>query len=89
MTDVRVANVFDLFQTKKMKEKKEKKLSESSKATKICIPTLQIFFPVQIRAARWFIFRPKIPIWVYFGGSCRGRVWHILLSFGKFSGHLV
>jgi hypothetical protein len=23
--------------------------------------------------ARWNIFKPKIPIWVNFGGSCNGR----------------
>jgi hypothetical protein len=25
------------------------------------------------RAARWFVFKPKIQIWVNFGGSCNGR----------------
>jgi hypothetical protein len=27
---------------------------------------------------RWYIFKPKIPIWVNFGGSCDGRCWYIL-----------
>jgi hypothetical protein len=25
------------------------------------------------RVARWFVFKPKIQIWVNFGGSCKGR----------------
>jgi hypothetical protein len=25
------------------------------------------------RIARWFVFKPKIQIWVNFGGSCNGR----------------
>jgi hypothetical protein len=28
--------------------------------------------------ARWFIFKPKIPIWVNFGGSLNGRCWYIM-----------
>jgi hypothetical protein len=52
---------------------------------------------VTIRAARWFIFRPKIAIWVHFGGSCNGRCWCILWTFvipilrpfDLFYGHLV
>jgi hypothetical protein len=39
--------------------------------------------------ARWYIFKPKIPIWVNFGGPCVGRCWYILLTFGQFSRHLV
>jgi hypothetical protein len=27
------------------------------------------------RVARWFVFKPKIPIWVNFGGSCNGSCW--------------
>jgi hypothetical protein len=38
------------------------------------------------RVARWYIFRPKIPIWVIFGGSCNGRCWYILWTFGLFCG---
>jgi hypothetical protein len=34
------------------------------------------------RVARWLIFKPKIPIWVNFGGSCIRRCWHILWPFG-------
>jgi hypothetical protein len=41
------------------------------------------------RVARWYIFIPKIPIWVYFGGPWIGKCWHILLPFGIFYGHLV
>jgi hypothetical protein len=31
-----------------------------------------------------FIFRPKIAIWVNFGGSCNGRCWYILWKFCPF-----
>jgi hypothetical protein len=43
---------------------------------------------VCIRVARWFIFKPKIPFWVNFGGSCNWRCWYILYTFGPFPGHL-
>jgi hypothetical protein len=36
--------------------------------------------------ARWFIFKPKIPVWVNFGGCCDGRFWYILWPFGIFYG---
>jgi hypothetical protein len=36
------------------------------------------FFPTAIRVARWFVFKPKIPIWVNFGASCNGKSWYIL-----------
>jgi hypothetical protein len=42
-----------------------------------------------VRVARWYIFKPKIPIWVNFGGSCNGRCWYILWPFGLSYGHLV
>jgi hypothetical protein len=28
---------------------------------------------LSLRVARWFVFKPKIQIWVNFGGSCNGR----------------
>jgi hypothetical protein len=31
--------------------------------------------PVFCRVARWFVFKPKIPIWVNFEGSCNGKSW--------------
>jgi hypothetical protein len=31
-----------------------------------------------IRVARWYIFKPKITIWVYFGGAWNGKVWYSL-----------
>jgi hypothetical protein len=40
------------------------------------------------RVARWFLFEPKIPIWVNLGGYCNGRCWYILWPFGQLSGHL-
>jgi hypothetical protein len=39
--------------------------------------------------ARWFDFKPKIPIWVNFGGFCNGSYWYVLLPFGLFYAHLV
>jgi hypothetical protein len=33
------------------------------------------------RVARCYIFKPKIPIWVNFGGPWNGKGWYILLSF--------
>jgi hypothetical protein len=49
------------------------------------------------RVARWFVFKPKIPIWINFGGPKNGKcwytycmvIWNILRSFGIFYGHLV
>jgi hypothetical protein len=35
------------------------------------------------------IFKPKIQIWVNSGGSCNGRQWCILGTFGQFYSHLV
>jgi hypothetical protein len=32
--------------------------------------------------ARWFILRPKIPIWVYFEGPWNGKCWYIFRPFG-------
>jgi hypothetical protein len=32
----------------------------------------------RIRVARWYIFKPKILIWIDFGGSGNGRCWYIL-----------
>jgi hypothetical protein len=41
------------------------------------------------RVARWFVFKPKIQIWVNFGGSCNGRCWYILWTLGPFYGLLL
>jgi hypothetical protein len=49
------------------------------------------------RVARWFIFKPKILIWVNFGGPLNGKCRnilrtfeiHILRPFGPFCAHLV
>jgi hypothetical protein len=38
----------------------------------------------RIRDARWFDFKPKIPNWVNFGGSCIGKCWYILWPFRLF-----
>jgi hypothetical protein len=39
------------------------------------------------RVARWFVFKPKIQIWVNFGGSWNGKSWYILEPFGLFYGN--
>jgi hypothetical protein len=36
----------------------------------------------------WFVFKPKIPIWVNFGGPYIGKCLYILLSLGIFYGDL-
>jgi hypothetical protein len=57
-----------------------------------------------VRVARWFVFKPKIQIWVNFGWSCNdiqdvgifyGHLvnftvfWYILWTFGIVRGHMV
>jgi hypothetical protein len=37
---------------------------------------------VLARVARWHSFKPKVPIWVNFGGPYNGRCWHIFWQFG-------
>jgi hypothetical protein len=39
--------------------------------------------------SRWFVFKPKIQIWVNLGGSCNGRCWYILWTLGPFYGLLL
>jgi hypothetical protein len=41
------------------------------------------------RVARWYIFKPKIPIWVNFGVPWNGKGWYMLWPFGIYLGHLV
>jgi hypothetical protein len=36
------------------------------------------------RVARWFVFKPKIQIWVNFGGSWNGRCWYVLWTLRPF-----
>jgi hypothetical protein len=33
--------------------------------------------------------KPKIPIWVNFGGLWNGRAWYVLWPFGTYYGHLI
>jgi hypothetical protein len=42
-----------------------------------------------LRVARWFIYRPKITIWVYFRVSCDWKCWYILWPFLIFYGNWV
>jgi hypothetical protein len=41
------------------------------------------------RVARWYIFKPKIQIWVTFGVYCNERRGQFLRPFGLFYSHLV
>jgi hypothetical protein len=41
------------------------------------------------RVARWYIFKPKILIWVNSEGSYNGTCWYIIWTFGIFFGRLV
>jgi hypothetical protein len=41
------------------------------------------------RVARWYIFKPKIQDWVYFGRPWNRQRWYILWPFGIFQNHLV
>jgi hypothetical protein len=34
-----------------------------------------------VSIARWYIFKPKIQIWVNFGRSCNGRCWYLYVHF--------
>jgi hypothetical protein len=40
------------------------------------------------RVARWFVFKPKIPIWVNFGGTWIGKCLYILWPLGISYGDL-
>jgi hypothetical protein len=53
--------------------------------------TGSIFFGGKVlsRVARWYIFKPKIAIWVNFEGSCSGKCWYIFCRFGLFYGNLI
>jgi hypothetical protein len=39
------------------------------------------FFSLIARVARRYIFKPKIPIWVHFGGPWNVKCWYIFGSF--------
>jgi hypothetical protein len=44
---------------------------------------IELTKPLETGFARWFIFIPKILVWVYFGGPWNGKCWHILWQIGK------
>jgi hypothetical protein len=39
--------------------------------------------------AKWYLFTPKIPIWINFGGPGDGKGLYILWPLGIYYGHLV
>jgi hypothetical protein len=45
-------------------------------------------FDIRARVARWFVFEPKIPLWVNNGGPWIGQLIYILWPFGIFYGDL-
>jgi hypothetical protein len=61
-----------------------------------CIAVTFKFLSFSFRVARWYILRPKIVIWVNFGGPYNGRCYYryfmnslsILRPFGIFYGHM-
>jgi hypothetical protein len=46
--------------------------------------SVTVFKRVHFRVARSHILKPKNPIWVNLGWSCKGSCWHILWPFGLF-----
>jgi hypothetical protein len=56
-------------------------------STKVFRPIFRYLLQLWTKVAGWYIFKPKIPIWVNFGGSCNGRRWYILWPSGLFYGH--
>jgi hypothetical protein len=47
-----------------------------------CLLIKPLVMPLSCRVARWYIFRPKIPIWENFRESSNGRYWYSLCPFG-------
>jgi hypothetical protein len=52
-------------------------------------PSKQYALCIARRVARWYIFKPKISIWVNFGGPLNGKVWYSLWPFGIYYCHSV
>jgi hypothetical protein len=63
-------------------------LPENSSLTKICKKRSLRNNVIICRVARWCIFKPKISIWVNFGGPYNWKCSYILWSFGIFYAHL-
>jgi hypothetical protein len=74
-----------------------KRRKPSTESEKICTSIIFDGATFQCPSQAMCIFKPKITIWVNFGGSCNGRCWNILGPFGMFyvrpfslfCGHLV
>jgi hypothetical protein len=47
------------------------------------------YFSPATRVARWYVFKPKILIWVYFGRPRNGKCWYILWPLGIHCGNRV
>jgi hypothetical protein len=44
---------------------------------------------IKSRVARWHVLKPKIPIWINFGGPWNGKCWYILWPYGIHYSNLV
>jgi hypothetical protein len=56
----------------------------------VVLPTMTMYVFVGIsRVARWYLFEPKIPIWVNFVGPWNRKGWYILLLFRIYYGRVV
>jgi hypothetical protein len=64
-------------------------LSNNKHGTKDCWQPDVGYVRMYTRVARWYIFKPKISIWVNFVGSCNITSWSILWPFGLFYNYLV
>jgi hypothetical protein len=54
----------------------------------MCTAIINAMKYLEIRVARWFIFKPKSQC-VNFGGPWNGKGWYILWLFGIYYGHWV
>jgi hypothetical protein len=72
-------------------------LTPSEKNKRKFSPTCSTYFEASgTRVARWFVFKPKIQIWVNYGAPWNEKklvyymaLWNIFLPFGIFYGNLV
>jgi hypothetical protein len=70
--------------------KREKKTFSSESSSKSVDALQHTCARISVQGCQMVLFfKPIIQIWVIFGGSCNGRCWYILQSFGIFYGHWV
>jgi hypothetical protein len=59
----------------RMRKRRRSPMKEAT-AVELLLPNGQV--QLSGSTARWYVFKPKIPIWVNFGGPCNGRCWYFL-----------